>query len=104
MDIQVAVELLRTLAISIETSEGGKRGHPSARSARKRAHLIAEKEALRRLIGTGSFRSALLAGTEAYEREMRYFSPLTLVQDDNEPEWQPSNRSVDPARSAELNR
>ena len=82
MDVASAIDLLDSLAESIRVLDGHGGGHPSGLAARRRAQGIAEREALRRLYRTASVESALAAGTKAYEREMRYFSPLTLLHDE----------------------
>ena len=90
MHIEGAIELLKALDLEIKKSDRQRHGHPSDRAARKRARGVAEKEAMRRLIRTDSFESALTVGRDAYRREMRYFSPLTLVRDTD------AERSDDP--------
>ena len=82
MDAEAIIELLKALTGSIDSHDRVSYGHPSSRSARERARLLAEKEAVRRLINTGSHESALAVGIDAYAREMRYFSPLTLVRNE----------------------
>ena len=82
MDAEAIIELLKALRESMDSHDQVSRGHPSSRSAQVRARLLAEKEAVRRLINTGSRDSALAVGIDAYAREMRYFSPLTLVRDE----------------------
>ena len=76
------IELLKTLNESFDAHDRVSLGRPSSRSARERARLLAEKEAVHRLINTGSQESALAVGIDAYAREMRYFSPLTLVRNE----------------------
>ena len=71
--------MLGALEARIEAHEHGIHGHPASRTARDRARIVAQKEAIRRFLRTGSLEAALDIGTEAYAREMRYSRPLTLV-------------------------
>jgi hypothetical protein len=81
VDVDVTAALLSALADTIEARDGARLGHPSARGARLRAGEIAEKEALRHFRATEEFTTSVALGAEAYAREMRYFSPLTLVRE-----------------------
>ena len=90
MGIELTEELLKALALTIDARDEGRRGHPAGSGAKSRARAIADKEAMRRFLTEGSFVGALLVGTAAYERELTYFSPLTLVR---EPEVEQSDSS-----------
>ena len=76
-----AVDLLQALGVLIDVREGGRVGHPAGRSSRMRARKVAEQTAMRCLRRTDSLTEALGVGADAYEREMSYFSPLTLVRE-----------------------
>jgi hypothetical protein len=94
MHIEVAVALMRALALEFKMHDRERQGRPSDGPARIRARGVAEKTALRRLIQSGSFVSAVAAGRESYEREMRYFSPITLLHPARESEWDPADVAV----------
>jgi hypothetical protein len=94
MQIEVAQALMRALALEFQMHDSERQGRPSDGPARIRARGVAEKTALRRLLQSGSFVSAVAVGRESYEREMRYFSPITLLHPVQESEWESADVAV----------
>ncbi|HYI46689.1 MAG TPA: hypothetical protein VE174_14620 [Actinomycetota bacterium] len=83
MDIRLATDLLRALTREITSRDWEVQGRPSA-AVTLRAKNIAEKEALQRLLSTGSFEMSLIVGTQAYGREVRRFQPLSFIHGRND--------------------
>jgi len=79
MDLALAVDLLRALALSIESE-----GRPTSAAVARRAKEIAEREALHGLSRTGSFEAGLTAGSQAFAREMDRFRPLSFTHEPDE--------------------
>ncbi|HWL64354.1 MAG TPA: hypothetical protein VNP73_00115 [Actinomycetota bacterium] len=78
MHISVAVDLLRALGLAMDAYDQERAGQPSNRETRMRARGVAEREAIRRLMGTQSFLASLRVGAQTYVRERSYFRPLTF--------------------------
>ena len=77
MDVNQAVDLLRSLQESIQTKLAGLGDRP--RSVVRRAKDLAEREALRRLQMTASYDSALAAGKQTFAVELDRFRPLSFT-------------------------
>ena len=95
MDPKLAVILVSLLGETINSEDRARRGHPSSRSQRQRAQAVAESEAVRHLFNTSAFMASLHIGLDAFEREMRYFGPLSLLNDPVDQPADPSNVRVD---------